>query len=93
MPRSIQQILDHADEMAQRFESYEPAAGDERSIEEYLLQRAALARRAASARCWTRWLPHGLRVSPGGRSASCSVPRLRPPSSGTARSSRGSRTG
>jgi len=44
MPRSIQQILDHADEMAQRFESYEPAAGDERSIEEYLLQRAALAR-------------------------------------------------
>ena len=44
MPRSIQQILDHADEMAQRFEGYEPAAGDERPIEEYLLQRAALAR-------------------------------------------------
>lgn len=44
MPRSIQQILDHADEMAQRFESYEPAGGDERPIEEYLLQRAAMAR-------------------------------------------------
>jgi len=44
MPRSIQQILDHADEMAQRFESYEPASGDERPIEEYLLQRAAMAR-------------------------------------------------
>ena len=44
MPRSIQEILDHADELAQRFEDYQPAEGDERSIEEYLLQRAALAR-------------------------------------------------
>lgn len=44
MPRSIQEILDHADELAQRFENYEPADGDERPVEEYLLQRAALAR-------------------------------------------------
>jgi hypothetical protein len=44
MPRSIQEILDHADQLAQRFEDYEPAGGDERSVEEYLLQRAALAR-------------------------------------------------
>ena len=44
MPRSIQEILDHADELAQTFEDYEPAAGDERPVEEYLLQRAALAR-------------------------------------------------
>jgi hypothetical protein len=44
MPRSIQEILDHADELAQRFEDYEPADGDERSVEEYQLQRAALAR-------------------------------------------------
>jgi hypothetical protein len=44
MPRSIQKILDHADELAQRFEDYEPAEGDERPVEEYLLQRAALAR-------------------------------------------------
>ncbi len=44
MPRSIQDILDHADELAQRFEDYEPAAGDEQQVEEYLLQRAALAR-------------------------------------------------
>ena len=43
MPRSIQEILDHADELARRFEDYEPAEGDERSVEEYLLQRAALA--------------------------------------------------
>ena len=44
MPRSIQDILDHADELAERFENYEPAPGDERPVEEYLLERAALAR-------------------------------------------------
>ncbi|GMQ85065.1 MAG: hypothetical protein BMS9Abin07_0630 [Acidimicrobiia bacterium] len=44
MPRSIQEILDHADELADRFEDYEPAEGDERPVEEYLLARAALAR-------------------------------------------------
>ncbi len=44
MPRSIQDILDHAAELAQRFENYEPGPGDERPVEEYLLQRAVLAR-------------------------------------------------
>jgi hypothetical protein len=44
MPRSIQEILDHADELARRFEDYEPGEIDERPVEEYLLQRAALAR-------------------------------------------------
>lgn len=44
MPRSIQDILDHADELAQRFEDYEPDLDDERPVEEYLLERAALAR-------------------------------------------------
>jgi hypothetical protein len=44
MPRSIQDILDHADEIAERFENYEPEPGDERPVEEYLLERAALAR-------------------------------------------------
>jgi hypothetical protein len=44
MPRSIQEILDHADQLAQRFEDYEPREADERPVEEYLLQRAALAR-------------------------------------------------
>lgn len=44
MPRSIQEILDHADQLAQRFEDYEPGEGDEVPVEEYLLQRAALAR-------------------------------------------------
>ena len=44
MPRSIQEILDHAEELAKRFEEYEPDAADERPVEEYLLQRAAVAR-------------------------------------------------
>lgn len=44
MPRSLQEILDHADELAKRFEEYEPGEGDERPVEEYLLERAALAR-------------------------------------------------
>jgi len=44
MPRSIQDILDHADELAARFEDYEPDPTDERPVEEYLLERAALAR-------------------------------------------------
>ncbi len=44
MPRSIQEILDHAEDLAKQFEDYEPGAGDERPVEEYLLQPAALAR-------------------------------------------------
>lgn len=44
MPRSIQEILDHADELAERFERYEPVDGDERPVEEYLLERATLDR-------------------------------------------------
>jgi hypothetical protein len=44
MPRSIQEILDHADELAQRFEDYAPSGGDERPIDEYMLERAVVAR-------------------------------------------------
>jgi len=44
MPRTIQEILDHANEFAERFEGYEPEAGDEVPVEEYMLKRAALSR-------------------------------------------------
>lgn len=44
MPRSIQEILDHGDELARRFEDYEPSSEDERPVEEYLLERAAINR-------------------------------------------------
>ena len=44
MPRSIQEILDHADELAERFENLSPDEADEIPVEEYLLQRAVVAR-------------------------------------------------
>jgi hypothetical protein len=44
VPRSIQEILDHGDELAKRFEEYEPNVDDERSVDEYLIERAVLAR-------------------------------------------------
>lgn len=44
VPRSIQDLLDHADELAKRFEDYEPGEGDLVPVEEYLLQRAAFVR-------------------------------------------------
>ena len=44
MPRSVQEILDHADELAKRFEDYEPTSDDEVAVAEQLLRRATLAR-------------------------------------------------
>lgn len=44
MPRTIQEILDHGDELAKRFEDFDPSAASERAVAECLLQRAALAR-------------------------------------------------
>lgn len=45
MPRTVQDILDHADELAKRFEHYEPTPGDERDPEAFTaLRRAVLAR-------------------------------------------------
>jgi hypothetical protein len=40
----MQEILDHAEDLATRFENYEPAPEDEGDLAIYLLQRAALAR-------------------------------------------------
>ena len=45
MPRTVQDILDHADELATRFEDYEPAAEDERDPKVFAaLRDAALSR-------------------------------------------------
>ena len=48
MPRTVQDILNHADELAKRFEDYEPSERDERDPEAYAeLRRAVLARSEA----------------------------------------------
>ena len=44
MPRSIQEILDHADELAERFQQLDTATGVEVEVPEYLLRRAAIER-------------------------------------------------
>jgi len=45
MPRSVEDILDHADELARRFEDYEPSPADERDPAMFVeLRRAVLAR-------------------------------------------------
>jgi hypothetical protein len=44
MPRSIQDIIDHADQLAERFEHFDPDDAVEIPVEEYLLQRAVVAR-------------------------------------------------
>lgn len=44
MPRSIQEIIDHADELAAQFEAADPDSLTDVPVDEYLLRRAARAR-------------------------------------------------
>lgn len=46
MPRSVKEILEHADELAARFEDYEPSADDERDPEAYAALRNAVMSRS-----------------------------------------------
>lgn len=46
MPRTVQDILDHGDELAKRFEDYEPRPGDERAAETFAALRHAVLERA-----------------------------------------------
>jgi hypothetical protein len=50
MPRSAEEILSHADELARQFEDYEPAGGDVRDAEALRYVATAFARVAASQR-------------------------------------------
>lgn len=49
MPHSLRDILDRADEFADRAERYEPSPGDETTTPEMLLRRAAWKRAQAEA--------------------------------------------
>ena len=75
MPRTIQQILDHADELAKTFEDSDPADGIERPVSELLLRRAALARARTE-----RQIVEAVEAA----RVDCSAPLLRPRSSATA---------
>ena len=48
MPRTVEEILKHADELAARFEEYEPAPGDEQDAQAVALLRAAVQERSAA---------------------------------------------
>ncbi len=50
MPRPIQEILDHADELAKRFEDYEPADSDERDPAVFTALRSAVVSRSDAER-------------------------------------------
>lgn len=48
MPRSVEEILQHADELAEKFENYEPDPSDELNRDAVAVLRAAVAERSAA---------------------------------------------
>jgi len=50
MPRSVEEILAHADELSARFENYEPNPADELDPGAVALLRSAVAERSAAER-------------------------------------------
>ena len=50
VPRSVEEILQHADELAERFENYEPSPGDELDPGAVVLLRTAIQERSAAER-------------------------------------------
>jgi hypothetical protein len=50
MPRTVQDILDHADELASRFEDYDPNEQDERDPEVFKALRDAVLSRSDAER-------------------------------------------
>lgn len=50
MPRTVQDILDHADELAKRFEEYQPSTADERDPQVFTELRQAVLSRSDAER-------------------------------------------
>ena len=50
MPRTVKDILQHTDELARRFEEYEPNPDDERDPEAFIALRRAVESRAQAER-------------------------------------------
>jgi len=85
MPRSLEEILAHADELADAFEAYEPEPEEEGKASSLMALRLAAARRQAqTGHCWRRSSMLDSITSAGLRSAASSVPAAKPRASGTA---------
>jgi hypothetical protein len=88
-PGTVQEILDHADELAQRFEDYEPSVEDERDPRVFAALRDAAVARSDSERSIQAAVSDAR-----GRGYSCAFigsvlgTSGRPPDSATAASSR-----
>jgi hypothetical protein len=50
MPRSVEEILQHADELAARFQNYEPSPDDELDVGAVVLLRSAIQERSQAER-------------------------------------------
>lgn len=50
MPRTVEEILQHADELAARFEAYEPDPADELDADAVAMLRAAVVERSDAER-------------------------------------------
>ncbi len=87
MPRSVKDILDHGDELAKRFEDYEPPTAMS-ATPRYSLRCAALSSPALtpSGRSRTLSTSPASTATRGPSSALSSAPQEKPPDSGTATS-------
>jgi hypothetical protein len=85
MPRSAEEILAHADELARRFEDYEPGPGELLDATELRHIADAFARRADAERgLGEASAPPATAGTPGPPLARCSAHQAKPPASGTA---------
>ena len=77
MPRAIEEILAHADELAARLESYQPDPEHELDAKAVSLLRAAVTERSAAERRlgleWRVWLAAPCRAHRHDRSAAWSA--------------------
>jgi hypothetical protein len=84
MPRTIKDILDHADELAKRFEDYEPSATDERDPAVFGELRRAVLSRSDAERSIRDAVKHARERGYSGRSsARWSEPPVKRPVSAT----------
>ena len=85
MPRTVQEILDHSDELARRFEDYQPDPSDRRDPAALAAVRDAVIARSDAERALAAVVraAHD-KATHGSRSVGCSARPAKPPVNGTA---------